>query len=104
MNVSRDELVNAGASPELAKLLVREFRQDEHRNDLTRNPMAVAFVVAFLGIIGCLALSVTDLEKATAGMQANVVSMKEDLTRIEAKVDAQSANIAEIRNLLVNRE
>ena len=83
MGITREELTEAGASPDLARLPVRELRQNERQNDLTRNPMAVATVVAFLGVVGRLALGVTSLQT--------------DMARIEAKVDGQAADISEIK-------
>ncbi len=53
MALTRDELQRAGATPELAALLVRESR----RVDITWNPMAVGLVLAFLGVMGWLVVS-----------------------------------------------
>ena len=68
MSVTREELQQAGASPELARILADRWpRRDP--GDLTRNPIAVALFVAFFGALVWLVVGV-------AGTQADVAVLK----------------------------
>ena len=87
MAVTSDELRNAGASAELAAILSRELR----RGDLTRHPMAVVAVGAFLAFLGWLAVTVTDMRGEMRANQAQT----------EARIDALAADVSEIRKLLL---
>lgn len=71
MSVTSDELQQAGASPELARILADQFHRRDS-GDLTCNPMAVALVVAFLGALGWLV--------------ANDFRQSADLTRLDEKI------------------
>ncbi len=110
MAVTREELHKAGASPELAGILAHELR----RGDLTRNPMAVvlvsAFLATFLGIMGWLVLGVITLQTDVAllkegqtHLEEGQFRLEEGQFRLEEKVDALAADIAGIKELLGNR-
>ena len=92
MALTRDELQGAGATPELAALLVRESR----RVDITWNPMAVGLVLAFLGAMGWLVVS-------QAGVQADVAVLKRDMAEVREEVAGIKQEIVEIRQLLEGR-
>ena len=62
--------------------LIRELR----RNGLTRNPMAMAIVVAFVGVVGRLALSMTGLEKTTAAAPVSIAYLGEGQAEPSADV------------------
>ena len=86
MAVTREELQQAGANPELARLLADRWpRRDS--SDLTRHPMAVALLVAFLGTLGWLVVSVTDLHSGQTRLEEKLGSLDQRMIRIEDKLD-----------------
>ncbi len=109
MGVTREELANAGATPELARLLARELRQGP-RNDLTRHPMAVACLIAFFGIVGWLALGMTSLqndvirleegqvrlEEGQARLEEGLMELEEGQARLEEKIDGLAKELREV--------
>ena len=97
MNLTREELQNAGASPELARLLADRLPR-RGPGDLTRNPMAVAVagivLAAFLSTLGWLVLGMADtqtdlalLKKDVALLREGQAGLEERTTRIEEKLD-----------------
>ena len=86
MTVTRKELQQAGASPELARILADRWPRREH-GDLTRHPMAVALLIAFLGALGWLVVSVTDLQSGQGRIEEKLGGLDQRITRIEDKLD-----------------
>ena len=104
MAVTSEELTNAGASPELAKLLVRELRRNDRmagqspRGDLTRNPMAVGLVLAFLGAWAWLAVGITGTQTDVAVLQNDVAVLQSDVKLIRNDVEVLQNDVKLIRN------
>ena len=104
MSVTLEELQDAGASPELARLLADRLPR-RASDDPTRNPMAVALasvaLAAFLSALGWLVLTTADtrtevalLGKDVAHLRTDVALLKEGqaalgdrMIRIEDKLD-----------------
>lgn len=110
MDVTREELQQAGASPELARILAERLPR-RGTGDLARHPMAVALagiaLAAFLGTLGWLVLGVSDTQTEVKLLQKDVVLLRDDVAllqegqaRIEKKVDILAAEIAEIKDLI----
>ncbi len=82
MNVTREELRNAGASPELGRILADRLSR-RGPGDLTRNPMAVTLsgivLAAFLSTLGLLVLGMS-------GLQSDVARLDERLYGIERRL------------------
>ena len=85
MSVTREELQQAGASPELARILADRWPRRDPSN-LTRNPMAVAFLVAFLGALGWLVLGVTGTQADIAILQSDVAVLKIGQAKLEQDI------------------
>ena len=97
MSVTREELQEAGASPELARLLGDELSRSAP-SDLTRNPMVVTlsgvFLAAFLIIVAWLGLGVTGLrtevavlDVRTSGIGVRVTGLEDRMPGIEVRPD-----------------
>ena len=91
MNVTPEELQNAGASPELARILADRW---PHRapGDLTRNPMAVALagiaLAAFLSTLGWLVLTTADTRTEVALLRVGLESVEARMTGLEVRMAA----------------
>ena len=95
MGVTREELQQAGANPELARILADRWpRRDP--GDLTRNPMAVALLVAFLGALGWQMVSVTDLKSGQARLEEKIIGLDQRMVRIEEKVNGLDQRMIQI--------
>ena len=111
MSVTREELQEAGASPELARILADRLPR-RAAGDPTRHPMAVALagiaLAAFLSALGWLVLTVSDtrtevallgtgldrvetrmtvLEERMTGIEGRMTSLEDRMIRIESKLD-----------------
>ena len=97
MFVKREELQEAGASPELARILADELSRSAP-GDLTRNPMAATLfgicLAALLITIAWLALGVTGirtevalLDERVTGIEGQVALLREGQASLEDKVD-----------------
>ena len=71
--------------------------------DLTRNPMAVALVVAFLALVGWIALetqanreAIHENGVAIAVLQTNLAAMDARLEKVEASVERLEAGVARL--------
>ena len=71
--------------------------------DITRNPMAVALVVAFMALVGWIALetqanreAIHENGVAIAVLQTNVAAMDVRLERVEASVVRLEASVARL--------
>ena len=89
MSVTREELQEAGASPELARILSDRWpRRDA--GDPARHPMAVALagivLAAFLSALGWLVLTVADTRTEVALLRKDVALLDGRMTVIEAQV------------------
>ena len=110
MNVTREELQEAGASPELARILAD--RLSRHASgDLTRNPMVVSLsgiaLAAFLGALGWLVLTTTSTQTDVALLKVGQIALEERMTslegriiRIEEKVDGLEGRMIRIEDKL----
>ncbi len=85
LSVTREELQQAGASPELARILADRWPRRDN-TDLTRNPMAVALLVAFLGALGWLVLGVTGTQADVAVLQSDVAVLKVGQAKLEQDI------------------
>ena len=114
MNVTREELQEAGASPELARILADRLPR-RGSGDLTRNPMAVAVagivLAAFLSTLGWLVLGITGtqtdvllLKKDMALLRTDVTLLSEGQTRLEEKVDGLDQRTARIEERMAGIE
>ena len=72
--------------------------------DITRNPMAVALVVAFLALIGWIALetqanreAIHENGIAIAVLQTDVATLKADVAAVKADIAAVKADIATVK-------
>lgn len=111
MSVTREELQEAGASPELARILADRLPR-RVSGDPTRNPMAVALagiaLAAFLSALGWLVVGVSDtwtevallgtgldrvetrmtaLEERMTGIEGRMTSLEDRMIRIESRLD-----------------
>lgn len=99
MGVTREELQQAGANPELARILADQWpRRDP--GDITRNPMAVALLVAFLGALGWQMVSVTDLKSGQARLEEKIIGLDQRMFRIEEKVNDLDQRMMQIEGKL----
>lgn len=71
--------------------------------DITRNPMAVALVVAFLALVGWIALetqanreAIHENGVAIAVLQTNLAAMDARLEKVEASVERLEASVARL--------
>ena len=93
LGVTRDELQEAGASPELARILTDRLpRRDS--SDLTRHPMAAIVLTAFIGTLAWLGVAVTNT-------QTDVALLQRDVAEIKERQALMGADIAEIKELLL---
>ena len=80
MSVTHEDLTDAGASPDLARLPVRELRRNKHRNDLAESLLVatcIVFLGTLVGLLDRLLISVTSL-------RTDVALLEMDQTWIEA--------------------
>ena len=82
---------------------IRRLLAKPHRGDLTRNPMAVALIVAFLALVGWIALetqanreAIHENGVAIAVLQANLAAMDTRLENVEAGVANLEASQSEL--------
>lgn len=91
MNVTPEELQNAGASPELARILADRWPR-RAPGDLTRNPMAVALagiaLAAFLSTLGWLVLTTADTRTEVALLRVGLESVGARMTGLEVRMAA----------------
>ncbi len=97
MNLTREELQNAGASPELARLLADRLPR-RGTGDLTRNPMAVAVagivLAAFLSTLGWLVLSTNGTQTDVALLGKDVAHLRTDVAHLkEGQADLEGRMI-----------
>ncbi|MCY4141433.1 MAG: hypothetical protein OXF56_24600 [Rhodobacteraceae bacterium] len=70
----------------MAQILADRWPQRDS-GDLTRHPMAVALLVSFLGALGWLVVSVTDLQSGQVRLEEKLGGLDQRMTRIEDKLD-----------------
>ena len=110
MSVTREELQEAGASPELARILADELSRNVP-GDLTRNPMVVTlsgiFLAAFLIIVAWLGLGVTGLrtevavlDVRTSGIGVRVTGLEDRMTSLENRMTGIETRMAGIEGKL----
>ena len=92
MSVTREELQQAGASPELARILADRWPRRDN-TDLTRNPMAVALLVAFLGALGWLVLGVTGTQSDVAVLKVGQAKLEQDIADLRQEMLAGQAKL-----------
>ena len=103
MALTSEQLQRAGANPELAKLLARDSRQ----SNITQNPMfvglTVTFVAAFLGALGWIVLGLKDTQTDVALLNQGQARLEEGQAHIDKKLDDLAAELANIKDLLIDR-
>ena len=82
---------------------IRRLLTKSSGSDLTRNPMAVALVVAFLALVGWIALetqanreAIHENGVAIAVLQTNLAAMDARLEKVEASVERLEASVARL--------
>ncbi len=93
MSVTREELQEAGASPELARILADRW-PGRGPGDLTSSPMAVTLsgvaLAAFLSIFAWLALGVT-------GLQTDMEIVKKDVALLDTRMSGIESQVTLLR-------
>ena len=107
MSVTREELQEAGASPELARILAERLPR-RAPSDPTRNPMVVALagiaLAAFLSTLGWLVLTTADTRTEVALLGVGQAALEERMASLEGRMGDLENRMSGIEGRMIRIE
>ena len=107
MGVTIEELKEAGASPELARILADRLPR-RASGDPTRHPMTVALagiaLAAFLSALGWLVLTVSDTRTEVALLRKDLAGLETRMTGIEGRMTGLEERMTALEDRMIGIE